>query len=101
MLYIYIVFYIFVLKFFKVDFFFEFYLQNVIDEDKKKENQVLWIEWLNIYVERLKKEADKVIDLTVVNQRRKEVMNMINFRQNLIKLCFVYQNNSYCIYLVE
>ncbi|XP_034336924.2 protein adenylyltransferase SelO, mitochondrial [Magallana gigas] len=55
-------------------------LENVTDEDKKKENQAMWTAWLNTYVERLKKEADKVTDLTAANQRRKEVMNMTNPR---------------------
>lgn len=80
MLYTYTVIYIPALKFLKVDSLFEFHSQNVTDEDKKKENQAMWTEWLNTYVERLKKEADKVTDLTAANQRRKEVMNMTNPR---------------------
>lgn len=80
MLYTYTVIYRPALKFLKVDSLFEFHSQNVTDEDKKKENQALWTAWLNTYVERLKKEADKVTDLTAANQRRKEVMNMTNPR---------------------
>lgn len=77
---LYTVIYIPAPKFLKVDSLFEFHSQNVTDEDKKKENQALWTEWLKTYVERLKKEADKVTDLTAANQRRKEVMNMTNPR---------------------
>lgn len=80
MLYTYTVIYIPALKFLKVDSLFEFHSQNVTDKDKKKENQAMWTAWLNTYVERLKKEADKVTDLTAANQRRKEVMNMTNPR---------------------
>lgn len=77
---LYTVIYIPALKFLKVDSLFEFHSQNVTDEDKKKENQAMWTAWLKTYVERLKKEADKVTDLTAANQRRKEVMNMTNPR---------------------
>lgn len=80
MLYTCTVIYIPALKFLKVDYLFEFHSQNVTDEDKKKENQAMWTAWLKTYVERLKKEADKVTDLTAANQRRKEVMNMTNPR---------------------
>ena len=57
-----------------------FWLQNLTEDSKKKQDYELWSGWIEKYVKRLNEEVIPGVEIEIQNENRTKRMNAVNPR---------------------